>query len=199
MRQDADPRPRRGKEAAQRIVEAQAALIGQAQDRRRREVFGDGRDRVRGVRRWPRPCSSRSAKPYPFARTGRPCSKTAMDSPAIGPRCSASAASASTAAMNADRSGEADGDGAGDGLSTRAASVAAGRSQPAATRTAIRTPAAVHRSRACMESGRGIARCRAARAPGRGASRAGPGRRRREAPWPPAPDGAAEGQRGRWR
>src|SRR6187402_3192829 len=80
-------------------------------------------------------CSSMSAKPYPLASTGRPCSKTAMDKPAMGPRCSASPATASTAATNPDRSGE--GDGEGDGLSARAASVAAGRSHPATTRTVI--------------------------------------------------------------
>ena len=32
MRQGADRRPRVGKEAAQRIVQAQSALVGQAQD-----------------------------------------------------------------------------------------------------------------------------------------------------------------------
>ena len=47
--QGTDSRPRGGKEATQRIVQAQPALVGEALDRARREMLGDRRDRVRGV------------------------------------------------------------------------------------------------------------------------------------------------------
>src|SRR5262245_29481960 len=59
--------------------------------------------------------ASMSDSPYPLARTGLPLWKTAIESPAMGPRWRASAARASTARTNAVWSGEGDGDGEGGG------------------------------------------------------------------------------------